>query len=137
MPKSQHVLKKIREFCLARGFVYERENSHLLPQLHSCHYGPLGVEIKRNLLSKWWHEIVISRKNVHGIELTLLDQPSCWKRNHDQGLHLEERPSYLSDVIGIALKILNGEESIGLAHCLKTVNNNNVDQFLFKCVTFF
>lgn len=33
----------------------------------TCAYGPLGVDLKRNLLEQWWSSVVRSRPQVFGI----------------------------------------------------------------------
>ena len=42
-------------------------------------YGPLGVELKRNLREAWWHEMVTSREDIEGLESGILMHPAVWE----------------------------------------------------------
>ncbi|XP_026989337.2 DNA polymerase subunit gamma-2, mitochondrial isoform X1 [Tachysurus fulvidraco] len=52
-----------------RRFFIPPEDNHAVSLLRgrSCAYGPLGVDIKRNLLEQWWSSVVRSRPQVFGI----------------------------------------------------------------------
>ena len=42
-------------------------------------YGPLGVELKRNLMNAWWTDMVHSRENVVGIDASIVMHPDVWR----------------------------------------------------------
>ncbi|MDP9350061.1 MAG: glycine--tRNA ligase [Chloroflexota bacterium] len=42
-------------------------------------YGPLGVELKRNVKDAWWHDIVRRRQEVVGLETSIIMSPEVWK----------------------------------------------------------
>lgn len=44
-----------------------QRNIELFQQGNSCSYGPLGMELKRNLLERWWHSLSSSPAQVFGI----------------------------------------------------------------------
>lgn len=42
-------------------------NAELFRRGVSCSYGPLGLELRRNLLEQWWHSVTRSSAHVFGI----------------------------------------------------------------------
>jgi glycyl-tRNA synthetase len=42
-------------------------------------YGPLGVEMKRNIRESWWRRMVQERDDVVGIEAAVITNPSVWR----------------------------------------------------------
>jgi glycyl-tRNA synthetase len=42
-------------------------------------YGPLGVELKRNIKDRWWHTMVRSRDDVEGLDAAILMHPRVWE----------------------------------------------------------
>ncbi|XP_014893467.1 DNA polymerase subunit gamma-2, mitochondrial isoform X1 [Poecilia latipinna] len=65
------VLDRVRtllQLCADRYYISPGEsNSELFRRGWSCSYGPLGVELKRNLLQQWWHSVTGSRAWVFGV----------------------------------------------------------------------
>jgi len=54
---DQGLLSKIVSLCKRRGFVFQ--SSEIYGGLRSAYdYGPLGVELKRNLMIEWWNTMV-------------------------------------------------------------------------------
>ena len=52
MPETV-TMDKIVAFCKRRGFVYQ--SSEIYGGIRSSYdYGPLGVEMKRNIKEEWW-----------------------------------------------------------------------------------
>ncbi len=41
-------------------------------------YGPLGVELKRNIREAWWRAMVRERDDVVGLDASLITHPSVW-----------------------------------------------------------
>jgi glycyl-tRNA synthetase len=67
-----------------RGFVFQ--SSEIYGGLGSVwDYGPLGVELKRNLHDRWWKSMVQSRNNVEGIESAILMHPTVWEASGHVG----------------------------------------------------
>lgn len=61
-----------------RGFVYP--SSEIYGGFASTwDYGPLGVELKRNIRDAWWRYMVTTRENVVGIESSVLMHPQVWE----------------------------------------------------------
>ena len=42
-------------------------------------YGPLGVELKRNLMNAWWDDMVTGRDNVVGLDASIIMHPQVWQ----------------------------------------------------------
>ncbi len=63
--------------CKRRGFIFQ--SSEVYGGLASCwDYGPLGVELKRNLKDRWWKSMTF-RDDVDGIDASILMHPKVWK----------------------------------------------------------
>jgi glycyl-tRNA synthetase len=45
----------------------------------SWDYGPLGVELKRNIRNEWWREMVQLRDDVVGLEAAIIMSPRVWE----------------------------------------------------------
>jgi len=61
-----------------RGFVYP--SSEIYGGLANVYdYGPLGVELLRNIRDLWWKEYVSKRNNIVGLESAIFMHPNVWK----------------------------------------------------------
>ncbi len=61
-----------------RGFVFQ--SSEIYGGLRSAYdYGPLGVELLRNVKEQWWHSMVRMRDDVVGIDSAIIQAPSVWE----------------------------------------------------------
>ena len=61
-----------------RGFIFP--SSEIYGGLASCYdYGPLGVELKRNIKEAWWQSIVQRRDDVVGLDASILMHPDVWR----------------------------------------------------------
>ena len=71
-------MEKVVNLCKRRGFVFP--SSEIYGGFASTwDYGPLGVELKRNIRDAWWRAMVTSRENVVGIESAILMHPRVWE----------------------------------------------------------
>jgi len=60
-----------------RGFVFQ--SSEIYGGLRSAYdYGPLGVELLRNVKDQWWRSMVRMRDDVVGIDSAILQSPDVW-----------------------------------------------------------
>jgi len=72
------VVKKMVSLCKRRGFVFQ--SSEIYGGLKSTYdYGPLGVELKRNLANAWWQNIVRDRDHIVGIDAAIMMHPRVWE----------------------------------------------------------
>ena len=71
-------LDKIVSLCKRRGFVFQ--NSEIYGGLGSTwDYGPMGVELKRNVKDAWWRSMVLSRDDMVGLDSAILMHPEVWR----------------------------------------------------------
>ena len=42
-------------------------------------YGPLGVQLKRNIMNLWWRMFVDERDDIYGVDAAILMNPKVWK----------------------------------------------------------
>jgi glycyl-tRNA synthetase len=74
---SKVTMEKIVSLCKRRGFIFP--SSEIYGGLESCwDYGPLGVELKRNVKDAWWRAIVQGRDDVVGIDASIMMHPQAW-----------------------------------------------------------
>jgi glycyl-tRNA synthetase len=72
------VLEKLVSLCKRRGFVFQ--SSEIYGGLGSVwDYGPLGIELKRNLQERWWNSMVRQRDDIEGIDSAILMHPRVWE----------------------------------------------------------
>jgi len=72
------ILSKIVSLSKRRGFVFQ--SSEIYGGLKSAYdYGPLGVELKRNIAAEWWKYMVHEREDVVGIDASIMMHPTVWK----------------------------------------------------------
>ena len=71
-------LKDIANLCKRRGFIFQ--DSEIYGGIGSVwDYGPLGVELKRNVKDQWWKSMVYDRSDVEGLDAAILMNPQTWK----------------------------------------------------------
>ncbi len=78
-------MENIVNLCKRRGFVFP--SSEIYGGFASTwDYGPLGIELKRNIKEAWWRDMVTSRENIVGIETAALMHPKVWQASgHVEG----------------------------------------------------
>ena len=71
-------MEKIVSLCKRRGFVFQ--SSEIYGGLNGCwDYGPLGVELKRNLKDFWWRRMTRDREDVVGLDGSILMNRKVWQ----------------------------------------------------------
>ena len=71
-------MKEIVSLSKQRGFVFQ--SSEIYGGLKSAYdYGPLGVELKRNVKEAWWRDMVLTRSDIVGIDCAILMHPRVWE----------------------------------------------------------
>jgi len=71
-------MEKIVSLCKRRGFIFQ--SSEIYGGLNGLwDYGPLGVELKRNLKDYWWRVMVHERDDVVGLDGSILMNRAVWK----------------------------------------------------------
>ncbi len=70
-------LDTIANLAKKRGFVFQ--SSEIYGGLRSAYdYGPLGVELLRNVEAQWWHSMVRTRDNIVGLDSAILQARRVW-----------------------------------------------------------
>jgi glycyl-tRNA synthetase len=70
-------MEKIVSLSKRRGYVYQ--SSEIYGGLNGCwDYGPLGVELLRNIKEQWWQAMTY-REDVEGIDAAILMHPRVWE----------------------------------------------------------
>jgi glycyl-tRNA synthetase len=83
-------MEKLVSLCKRRGFMFQ--SSEIYGGLNGFwDYGPLGVELKRNVKEAWWHDMVTSHDEtlvsqgapaayeMAGLDCTIIMHPQVWK----------------------------------------------------------
>lgn len=74
----EDLLKKVTALAKRRGFIFP--GSEIYGGLANTYdYGPLGVELLRNLRNLWWEFFVTRRENIYGLETSVLMNPKVWE----------------------------------------------------------
>jgi glycyl-tRNA synthetase len=72
------LMDTITSLAKRRGIVFQ--SSEIYGGLRSFwDYGPLGVELKRNVRAAWWRDMVQLRDNVVGLESSIMMSPKVWE----------------------------------------------------------
>jgi glycyl-tRNA synthetase len=72
------VMDKLVSLAKRRGFVFQ--SSEIYGGLGSVwDYGPLGVELKRNIKDRWWRAMVQQRDDIEGLDAAILMHPKVWE----------------------------------------------------------
>jgi glycyl-tRNA synthetase len=75
---SPDVMEKLVSLCKRRGFIFQ--SSEIYGGTGSVwDYGPLGVELKKNLKERWWHAMVRARDDIEGLDAAILMHPRVWE----------------------------------------------------------
>ena len=74
---QQAEMDKIVSLCKRRGFIFQ--SSEIYGGLASTYdYGPLGIELKRNIRDSWWKRFIQDRDDMVGLESAILMHPQVW-----------------------------------------------------------
>lgn len=85
--RPPEVMDKIVSLCKRRGFIFQ--SSEIYGGITSCYdYGPLGVELKKNIKEHWWKAMVQQRDDIVGLDASILMHPLVWEASgHVEGFH--------------------------------------------------
>ncbi len=74
---SAPTLDQLSSLCRRRGFVYP--TSDIYGGLaNSYDYGPVGVELLRNIKNLWWQTFIHSKTDMVGLDSQILLHPETW-----------------------------------------------------------
>jgi glycyl-tRNA synthetase len=71
-------LDTLVSLCKRRGFIFP--GSDIYGGLaNSWDYGPLGTELKRNIVEAWWKKFVSRRTDMVGLDAAIIMNPKVWE----------------------------------------------------------
>ncbi len=71
-------MEKLVSLCQRRGFIFP--SSQIYEGISGCwDYGPVGVELKRNIKEAWWRSVVQERDDMVGLDTSILMNPKVWE----------------------------------------------------------
>jgi len=71
-------MDKLVALCKRRGFIFP--SSEIYGGIGGFwDYGPLGVELKRNLKAAWWEDVVRRRDDMVGLDCAIIMNPKVWE----------------------------------------------------------
>ncbi|MBR4362771.1 MAG: glycine--tRNA ligase [Ruminococcus sp.] len=77
LKNNEKVMDKIVDLCKSKGFVYP--GSEIYGGLaNTWDYGPLGVELKKNIKNAWMKKFVQENKYNVGLDSAILMNPQTW-----------------------------------------------------------
>ncbi len=86
MPADTAFMDKLTALCKRRGFIYQ--SSEIYGGIGGFwDYGPLGVELKRNIKDLWWHDMVTNpptgpdghEVEMVGVDCAIIMNPKVWE----------------------------------------------------------
>src|ERR1700741_2388467 len=76
--KTADLMDKIVSLCKRRGFIFQ--SSEIYGGINGFwDYGPLGVELRKNIRDCWWNHMVRRRDDVVGLESSIIMHPKVWE----------------------------------------------------------
>ncbi|MGD2046615.1 MAG: glycine--tRNA ligase [Gemmatimonadota bacterium] len=78
-------MDKLVSLTKRRGYIFQ--SSEIYGGTGSVwDYGPLGVELKRNIKERWWSSMVHMRDDIEGLDAAILMHPRVWEASgHVEG----------------------------------------------------
>ncbi len=80
-------MDKLVSLCKRKGFIFQ--SSGIYGGVNGCwDFGPLGVELKRNLKDDWWYNFVQTRDDIVGLDASIIMHPEVWVASgHVEAFH--------------------------------------------------
>ena len=77
-PADQDLMDKVVGLAKRRGFIFQ--SAEIYGGFRSTYdYGPLGVNLLRNVKDAWWRSMVQLRDDVVGLDAAILSPPAVWE----------------------------------------------------------
>ena len=78
MAKKTDLIQQIASLAKRKGYIFQ--SSEIYGGVNGAwDYGPLGVELKRNLKELWWNNMVREHENIVGLDASILMHPKTWE----------------------------------------------------------
>ena len=76
--KELTLMDEIVGLCKRRGFIFH--TSEIYGGINGFFdYGPLGVELRKNIKDAWWKDMVHLRDDMVGLDSTIIMHSDVWK----------------------------------------------------------
>eukprot|EP00752_Nemacystus_decipiens_P008355 g7469.t1 len=112
--------------CKRRGFVFPSSEIYN-GYAGFFDYGPLGVELKKNIKDAWWRDVVQSRDDIVGLDSSIISNPKVWEASgHVAGFSdpmvdcKESRLRYRADQLFYGKVELEDGEVVGYVSVLES-----------------
>ncbi|MBX3748758.1 MAG: glycine--tRNA ligase [Opitutaceae bacterium] len=120
-------METIVALCKRRGFIFP--SSEIYGGLNGFFdYGPLGVELKKNIRDCWWKDMVHRRDDVVGLESSIIMHPKVWEASgHVAGFTdplvdcKVSKQRYRADQLFFAAVVVDGK-AVGYVSALESDN---------------
>ena len=77
-------MEKVVSLCKRRGIIFP--SSEIYGGINGFwDYGPLGVELKRNIKDAWWRDNVTARDDMVGLDCSIIMNPKVWEASGHVG----------------------------------------------------
>ena len=77
-------MEKVVSLCKRRGIIFP--SSEIYGGINGFwDYGPLGVELKRNIKDAWWRDNVTNRDDMVGLDCAIIMNPKVWEASGHVG----------------------------------------------------
>jgi len=78
LAKEPDLMEKLVSLCKRRGFIFQ--SSEVYGGLNALwDYGPMGVELKRNIKDFWWESMTQLRDDIEGVDAAIIMHPKVWE----------------------------------------------------------
>ena len=75
---ENYLLDDIVSLAKRKGFVFQ--SSEIYGGLNGFFdYGPLGVELRKNIKDAWWEDMVRRRDDIVGLDSSIIMNPKVWE----------------------------------------------------------
>jgi len=127
MTSENTLIDEIVSLCKRRGFVFQ--SSEIYGGFNGFFdYGPLGVELRRNIKDAWWDDMVRRRDDMVGLDSGIIMNPEIWKASgHVDGFSdpmvdcKDSKMRYRADQL-FAAEIKVDGESLGWVCLLESIS---------------
>jgi len=118
-------METIVALCKRRGFIFQ--SSEIYGGFNGFFdYGPLGVELKKNIRDCWWRDMVQRRDDIVGLETSIIMHPKVWEASgHVAGFTdplvdcKVSKQRYRADQLFFAAVIIDGK-TVGYVSALES-----------------
>jgi len=125
MSKGNSKMEEIVALCKRRGFIFH--SSEIYGGINGFFdYGPLGVELRKNIKDAWWEDMVRRRDDIVGLDCSIIMNPEVWRSSgHVDGFTdpmvdcRESKMRYRADQLYCG-PVVVGEETIGWISVLES-----------------